>query len=146
MMAIELKNELLAFSKKLIGSTTFSSRAIFVKCLMARLSATVVARRRWRESCSMQKYGVSNNSWIRMICAPCFAAWRTSFSALAMFASTSQPQANCVAATTTSRFGSIEMRGSGSCEHLAGIEDAFGIERLLEQSHGGDLRRRARQG
>ena len=27
-----------------------------------------------------------------------------------------------------------------SCEHLAGIEDALGIERVLEQSHGGDLR------
>ena len=42
-MAIELKNELLAFSKKLIGNTTPSSRAMGAKCLMARLSATVVA-------------------------------------------------------------------------------------------------------
>jgi hypothetical protein len=45
-MAIELKYELLAFSKKLIGSTTPSSRAIGAKCLMARFSSTVVATRR----------------------------------------------------------------------------------------------------
>jgi len=51
----------------------------------------------------MQKYGVSNNSWIRMICAPCCAAWRTSRSAVAMLASISQPHANCIAATVTSR-------------------------------------------
>ena len=43
---MELKNELFAFSKKLMGSTTSSSRAIFAKCLMARLSATLVAMRR----------------------------------------------------------------------------------------------------
>jgi hypothetical protein len=102
-MAIELKYELLAFSKKLIGSTTPSSRATCVKWLIALLSATVVAARRWRESCSMQKYGVSNNSWIRMICAPRFAASRTSRSAVAMLRSTSQLQANCMAATVTSR-------------------------------------------
>ncbi|MOA53351.1 hypothetical protein D3C78_1768010 [compost metagenome] len=50
-----------------------------------------------------QKYGVSNSSWIRMICAPSAAAWRTSFSALAIFAALSQEQAIWVAATVTIR-------------------------------------------
>ena len=59
---MELKKELLARSKKLMGNTTPSSRAMGAKYRMARLSATLVAARRWRESCSMQKYGVSNSS------------------------------------------------------------------------------------
>ncbi|MNC79729.1 hypothetical protein D3C75_1322910 [compost metagenome] len=50
-----------------------------------------------------QKYGVSNSSWRRMICAPCAAARRTSFSALAMLADRSQEQAIWVAATVTMR-------------------------------------------
>ena len=108
---MELKKELLARSKKLIGSTTPSSRAMGAKCRMARLSATLVAARRWRESCSMQKYGVSNSSWMRMICAPRFAASRTSRSAVAMLRSMSQPQANCMAATVTLR--SVRFRCAG---------------------------------
>ena len=43
-----------------------------------RDSARAAARDcRCRTSCSMQKYGVSNSSGSRMICAPCFAASRT---------------------------------------------------------------------
>src|SRR5689334_10906961 len=51
----------------------------------------------------MQKYGVSNSSWSRMICAPWSAALRARRSARAMLASTSHSHAIWVAATVTRR-------------------------------------------
>src|SRR5689334_3528985 len=51
----------------------------------------------------MQKYGVSNSSWSRMICVPWSAALRARRSARAMLASTSHSHAIWVAATVTRR-------------------------------------------
>ena len=48
-----------------------------------------------------------------------------------MFASTSQPQANCVAATVTSRFGTIQMRGSAHANTLPGLRMPLGSSACL---------------
>src|SRR5450432_2187534 len=110
-IAMVLKYACPARSKKLIGSTTPSSLAIGAKWRTARLSASSVARFRWRESCSMQKYGVSNSSGSRMICAPRPAASRTSASPRAMLAAASQPQDIWMAATVTGRAGRCRCSG-----------------------------------
>ncbi len=102
-MAMELKRARPASSKKLIGSTTCSSAASFWKCWIAGFCSTGVASCRYCGLGFWQKYGVSNSSWIRMICAPLAAASRTSLSALAMLAWRSQEQAIWVAATVTTR-------------------------------------------
>src|SRR5277367_4369613 len=60
----------------------------------------------------MQKYGVSNNSWIRITWAPRAAASRISFSARAMFASRSQLQAIWVAATVTMLMGECYLKAA----------------------------------
>ena len=86
MMAMELKYALLARSKKLIGSTTPSSRAICAKCRMARFSST-----RWRDA---QVARVLLDAEVRRLeqlldqddLRARFAASRTARSALAMFA------------------------------------------------------------
>src|SRR5476649_1077083 len=70
---------------------------------MAMLSSTVVASCRYSGFGFWQKYGASNSSWIRMICAPLAAASRTSLSAVSRLASRSQEQAIWVAATVTIR-------------------------------------------
>ena len=130
---MELKYELLAFSKKLIGNTTPSSRAIGAKCRMARLSVTLVATRRWRESCSMQKYGVSNSSWIRMICAPCFAASRTSRSAVAMFRVDVPAAGELHGRNRDFALSSIQMRGLTHANTLPGLRMPLGSSARLSR-------------
>src|SRR5246127_3495559 len=138
-IAMELKYAGPERSKKLIGSTTPSSRATGAKCRTARLSAAVCARLRWRASCSMQKYGVSNSSGSRMICAPLEAAWRTRRSARAMLPSMSQSHAICTAATDTGRgalrkcWGSLDMLPRLSGPRPARLERAI---HLLGDAHG----------
>src|SRR6185437_289890 len=102
-MAMELKYAGPARSKKLMGRTTPSSRAMAPKCRTAGFSSTVRASFRCRASCSMQKYGVSNSSGSRMICAPRAAASRTSCSAFVMFAAASQPHDIWIVARVTGR-------------------------------------------
>src|SRR5262245_43001955 len=90
--------------------TAFNSLATGRKWRMARLSSARVARAKCLESCSMQKYGVSNSSCSRMTWAPCPAALRAKRSARAMLASMSQSHAIWVAATVTWRFRLLVMR------------------------------------
>src|ERR1700757_4723889 len=115
---MELKYAGPARSKKLIGSTTPSSRATAPKWRTAGSSVTVCASPRWRASCSMQKYGGSNSSGSRMTCAPCAAAFRTSCSARLMLPRVSQSQDICSAATVTGRGGRRKCSGSFDIAHL----------------------------
>ena len=96
-----LKYALWARSNTDSGSTTFSSAATFASRRMAGFSAIGVASSKCFARWSLQKYGDSNSSWIRITFAPRPAASRISRSALAMLASRSVPQAICVAATVT---------------------------------------------
>src|SRR3954454_20180475 len=144
MMAIVLKNTCPARSKKLMGSTTPSSRATALKWRTARFSSTGQARFRCRLSCSMQKYGASNNSGSRMICAPRPAASRTSFSALAMLPATFQSQDICVAATVTWRGLRRKWSGSVDIDDFSRIENAAWIERGFQGAHGRNFGARAR--
>src|SRR5882724_7794847 len=144
MMAIELKNTGPARSKKLIGSTTPSSRATSLKYRTARFSSTLHARFKCRLSCSMQKYGASNNSGSRMICAPRAAASRTSLCALAMLPAASQSQDIWMAATVTWRGLRLKCSGSVDIDDLSGVEYCARIQRGLEGTHGGNLGARAR--
>src|SRR5882724_8234558 len=144
MMAIELKNTGPARSKKLIGSTTPSSRATSLKYRTARFSSTLHARFRCRLSCSMQKYGASNNSGSRMICAPRAAASRTSLSAFAMLPAVSQPQDIWMPATVTWRGARRKCSGSVDIDDLSGVEYAAWIQRSLEGTHGRNLGPRTR--
>src|SRR5947208_4837289 len=140
MIAIELKHAGPERSKKLIGSTTPSSRATGAKCRTARLSDAVRARLRWRASCSMQKYGVSNSSGSRMICAPRAAAWRTRRSARATLPSMSQSHAICTAATDTGRGALRKCRGSRDMFAATSGPRPARLERaihLLGDAHGG---------
>ena len=95
----------------------------------------------------MQKYGVSNNSGSRMICAPRAAASRTSFSALAMLPARSQSQRICVAATVTWRGPRRKCAGSVDIEDFAGIEDAA-VDRApsFNSAHSGNFGRRYARG
>src|SRR5882757_5185072 len=136
MIAIELKNTGPARSKKLMGNTTPSSRATLLKCRTARFSATLQARFRCRLSCSMQKYGASNNSGSRMICAPRAAASRTNFSAFAILPSASQSHDIWVAATVTWRGLRRKCSGSVDIDDFSRVEDAAWIERGFQGAHG----------
>ena len=79
----------------------------------------------------MQKYGVSNSSWMRMICAPCFAACAHQPLGGGDVRATSQPQANCIAATVTSRFGTIQMRRLIHANTFPGFRMPFGSSACL---------------
>src|SRR5690606_26617601 len=80
-----------------------NSLASLLKWAIAGFSSTVVAVCRYSGLGIWQKYGVSNNSWIRMICEPLAAAWRTSCSALAILAWRAQLQLIWRAAAGTRR-------------------------------------------
>src|ERR1700730_3161147 len=136
MIAIELKNTCPARSKKLIGSTTPSSRATSLKYRTARFSSTLHARFKCRLSCSMQKYGASNNSGSRMICAPRAAASRTSLCAFVILPAASQSQDIWMAATVTWRGLRRKCSGSVDIDDLSGVENAARIQSGLEGTHG----------
>src|SRR3979490_2424355 len=144
MIAIELKNTCPARSKKLIGSTTPSSRATSLKCRTARFSSTLHARFKCLLSCSMQKYGASNNSGNRMSCAPRDAASRTSFSAFAMLPEAFQSQDICVAATLTRRGLRRKCSGSLDIDDLSRVEYSARIQGGLQGAHGRNLGMRPR--
>src|SRR6266702_106807 len=144
MMATELKNTGPARSKKLIGSTTPSSRATSLKYRTARFSSTLHARFRCRLSCSMQKYGASNNSGSRMICAPRAAASRTSLCAFAILPAASQSQDIWMAATVTWRGLRRKCSGSVDIDDLSGIEYAARIQGGFQGSHGRNFGTRPR--
>src|SRR6202047_3303123 len=135
-IAIELKKTGPARSKKLIGSTTPSSRATSLKYRTARFSSTLHARFRCRLSCSMQKYGASNNSGSRMICAPRAAASRTSLCAFAILPAASQSQDIWMAATVTWRGLRRKCSGSVDIDDLSGIEYGARIEGGLQGTRG----------
>src|SRR5215469_2492381 len=146
-MAMELKYAGPARSKKLMGKTTPSSRATGAKCRTAWFSASGRASARWRESCSMQKYGVSNSSGSTITCAPAPAALRTSCSARAMFAAASQSIAICTAATMTGRAGRWKCSGARDMSSALGkrlmdlLRDARGGLECHETRLAGDHRR-----
>src|SRR6266702_8345861 len=144
MIAIELKKTGPARSKKLMGSTTPSSRATSLKYRTARFSSTLHARFKCRLSCSMQKYGASNNSGSRMICAPRAAASRTSLCAFAILPAASQSQDIWMAATVTWRGLRRKCSGSVDIDDLSGIEYAARIEGGLEGPHGRNFGTRPR--
>src|SRR5882724_2162575 len=144
MMAIELKNTGPARSKRLIGSTTPSSRATSLKYRTARFSSTLHARFRWRLSCSMQKYGASNNSGRRMTWAPRAAASRTSLCAFAILPALSQSQDIWIAATVTWRGLRRKCSGSVDIDDLSGVEYAARIQGGFQDTHGRNLGTRAR--
>src|SRR6202022_3680100 len=143
-IAIELKKTGPARSKKLIGSPTPSSRAPSLKYRTARFSSTLHARFRCRLSCSMQKYGASNNSGSRMICAPRAAASRTSLCAFAILPAASQSQDIWMAATVTWRGLRRKCSGSVDLDDLSGIEYGARIESGLQSTHGRNLGLRTR--
>src|SRR5215472_9527229 len=148
-MAMELKYAGPARSKKLMGKTTPSSRATGAKCRTAWFSASGRASARWRESCSMQKYGVSNSSGSRITCAPALAAWRTSPSARAMFPAEFQSIAICTAATVTGRACRSKCSGARDMASALGkrlvdlLGDARGGLECHETRLAGDHRRPA---
>src|SRR6266850_2664420 len=92
----------------------------------------------------MQKYGASNNSGRRMICAPRAAAARTSWCAFAILPAASQSQDIWMAATVTWRGLRRKCSGSVDIDDLSGVEYAARIQRGLQDTHGRNLGARAR--